>query len=454
MPCRFSLIEGCRWLAPETLATPRGPLNLPHRPGWSCQRLLAEGACEETLAAAAAEEGGYPAVRQLYALLFTLHERLLLCRTVALRPAAFLSSVPLSSVWRFSAGRVDAGTRHALSRFALLRPLDGRLAIESPLALARVVLEGPEAALLVAELARPRNAAELSAATGLPAEAVLAALDLLAHADLLAQADGTSPALATWAFHDLLFHARSRSGRHDGGYGATFPGRGRFAPLPALRPPGGGETITLPRPDSAGLAAGDLPFTRVLEERRSRREFGEPPISLDRLAELLYRAARVTRTFDGGDYEVARRVYPGGGAVHELEVYLAVGRCGGLAPGLYHHRPLAHELERISGPTAEVARLLEKARQACRAAGPVQVLVLLAARFQRMSYKYESMAYATILKDTGVLLQTLYLVATAMGLAACAVGGGDADCFARAAGTDLWAEATVGEMLVGSRSPE
>ena len=189
----------------------------------------------------------------------------------------------------------------------------------------------------------------------------------------------------------------------------------------------------------------------MLEERRSRRAFGEPPISLDQLGELLYRAARVTGTSDAGAYEVARRVYPGGGAVYELEVYLAVDRCGGLAAGLFHHRPLAHQLERISGPSAEVTRLLERARHACQAAGPVQVLILLAARFQRMSYKYESMAYATILKDTGVLLQTLYLVATAMGLTACAIGGGDADCFARAAGTDLWAEATVGEMVVGSR---
>ncbi len=148
---------------------------------------------------------------------------------------------------------------------------------------------------------------------------------------------------------------------------------------------------------------------------------------------------------------MARRVYPGGGAAYEIEVYLAVGRCGGLDPGLYHYRPLAHELERVSGPAAEVTRLLEIARPSSQAAGPVQVLVLLAARFQRMSYKYESMAYATILKDTGVLLQTLYLVATALGLAACALGGGDADSFARAANTDPWAEATVGEMVLGSR---
>jgi hypothetical protein len=37
-----------------------------------------------------------------------------------------------------------------------------------------------------------------------------------------------------------------------------------------------------------------------------------------------------------------------------------------------------------------------------------------------------------------------------MGLGPCAVGGGDADLFARAAGTDYRAETSVGEFLVGS----
>jgi hypothetical protein len=44
----------------------------------------------------------------------------------------------------------------------------------------------------------------------------------------------------------------------------------------------------------------------------------------------------------------------------------------------------------------------------------------------------------------------MYLTATAMGLAPCAIGGGDADLFARAAGTDYCAETSVGEFLLGS----
>jgi SagB-type dehydrogenase family enzyme len=81
----------------------------------------------------------------------------------------------------------------------------------------------------------------------------------------------------------------------------------------------------------------------------------------------------------------------------------------------------------------------------------LQVLIVIAARFQRIAWKYASIAYSIILKDVGVLYQTMYLNATAMGLAPCGVGCGDADLFARAAGTDYYAETSVGEFLLGSR---
>ena len=78
------------------------------------------------------------------------------------------------------------------------------------------------------------------------------------------------------------------------------------------------------------------------------------------------------------------------------------------------------------------------------------MLVVLAARFGRLMRRYESLAYAMILKDVGVVFQTMYLVATAMGLAGCALGGGDSDVFAHAAGLDYYAETSVGEFMLGS----
>ena len=101
--------------------------------------------------------------------------------------------------------------------------------------------------------------------------------------------------------------------------------------------------------------------------------------------------------------------------------------------------------------SAELEGLL---RDAADSAGipedTVQVLLILAARVPRISWKYASIAYALILKHVGVVYQTMYLAATAMGLAPCALGCGDSDAFARAAGTDYYDETSVGEFLLGS----
>jgi SagB-type dehydrogenase family enzyme len=97
-------------------------------------------------------------------------------------------------------------------------------------------------------------------------------------------------------------------------------------------------------------------------------------------------------------------------------------------------------------------RLLRTATQATGIpTESLQIELILAARFQRVAWKYASMAYAAILKHVGVLYQTMYLVATAMDLAPCAVGCGNADLFARSAGTDYYAESSVGEFLLGSK---
>jgi SagB-type dehydrogenase family enzyme len=83
--------------------------------------------------------------------------------------------------------------------------------------------------------------------------------------------------------------------------------------------------------------------------------------------------------------------------------------------------------------------------------GPVpapDIVFTLAARIQRVSWKYQSIAYSLILKNTGVLYQQMYLVATALGLAPCAIGAGDTQVFAQASGLDFTRESSVGEFAL------
>ena len=402
------------------------------------ERLASGGAPEEELTR---QVQGLELLR-LHQLLADLAERLLLCRTFQRGGEPAITVVPFSRYGPEPRG--SAPDRLVLSRFAYLRREGGSLVAESPLAHSYLIVHEAGAPLL-SRLAAPLDRA------GLDAEE-RSGVDLLWEEGFLSAAEeDEDPDLVPWEFHDLLFHARSRSGRHRNRYGGTYPFQGVSEPLPAIKAPMSDETIDLDRPDLERLMREDLPFTRVLEERRSLREPGERPVTARELGEFLYRSSRVREIRRTATHEVSDRPYPGGGALYELEIYPVVHRCEGLDVGLYHYDPGNHRLERLSGLSPEARRLIEAAG-AMAEAPPPDVLLVLAARFQRVTWKYRSMAYAGILKNAGALYQTMYLVAAAMGLSACALGGGDSDLFARAAGTRWEAETSVGELIL-NRSP-
>jgi SagB-type dehydrogenase family enzyme len=357
---------------------------------------------------------------------------------------------------------------HVLSRFCYLRRRGADFFLESPLSPVRIVVHDGRAAALIQALGKPATAGELAARVpSLPAEAAAALLALLARSGMAVAVgeegkapEDADPVLLSWEFHDLLFHARSRVGRHDAPVGAMFPMVGRLPQPPALKPPAGVETIDLYCPDLEQLARQDPPFVQVQEQRRSIREYAAEPITARQLGEFLYRVARVKDCFamdvptSHGPVrmEFAARPYPAGGSLYELEVYPVVNACQGLASGLYHYDAAHHRLERLAVRTAEVEMLLFDMAQATGIAPDhMQVVLAVTARFPRLAWKYSMLAYALTLKHVGVLYQTMYLAATAMRLAPCGVGAGDSDLFARAAGIDYYAEPAVGEFLLGSR---
>ena len=144
-----------------------------------------------------------------------------------------------------------------------------------------------------------------------------------------------------------------------------------------------------------------------------------------------------------------RRPYPSAGSDYELELYLAVANCAGLARGFYHYDADRHALAPIGVRTQEFDALLTGAQFAMDAPGAPQILIVIAARFGRISWKYSGIAYSLILKDVGVLIQTLYLMATDMGLGGCAIGTGNIDLFAKLTGIEFHVEGPVGQFAIG-----
>jgi SagB-type dehydrogenase family enzyme len=352
---------------------------------------------------------------------------------------------------------VRPGARYRLSRFAFMRAVETGTLLESPLSLARVWMGTWHGPALLGALATPRLPEELAEGVpGIGAEAAGAFLRMLLEVGALAEVgpEGAAvepDALVPWEFHDLLFHGWTRWGRHEKGYGgASYRFRGQ-RPQPGRKPPPPGVALPLDRPDLAALTQQEDSFTAVLERRRTVRNQAERPVTRAQLGELLFRAVGLRHADLADRDQKEARPYPSGGAIYETEVYVLVHRCEGLEPGLYAYRLEEHALYRVEAREKELERLLELAAAGMVRTAFPQVMLLFTACFERMSWKYETMAYAAMLKHVGVIIQTLYLVATAMGLAPCALGSGAADVFARATGLDPLVEGSVGEFALGTR---
>lgn len=419
-------------------------------------RLRNGGAPEDAFGPMVMEAEGPQGLFKLTHFLKKMDEARIVCRAVALNGATAARLVPISDRFVFTTTAPAGMVR--LSRFALMRRDGDRLVVESPLGFARVEVLDARAAAAVALLHDACDADGLASRAACTRDEAEALITLLANAGALAGADGTAdaeeanPTLAQWEFHDLYFHSRTRLGRHANPFGGVFRFEGRIEQLPPVKPAMHAQPIALEVPDIARLRDTDVPFTRVVEDRQSLRDHAADPISLQQLAEFLYRSVRVKNAVQTDHGEMTFRVYPSGGALYEMEVYLVVDRAAGLASGLYHYDPKAHALEPVAERTKGVAALLDAAFYTADQKSRPQVLIVLAARFQRMQWKYQSMAYAAILKHVGVIYQTMYLVATAMGLAPCALGGGQSDLFAEAAGLDYYAETSVGEFILGTKA--
>jgi SagB-type dehydrogenase family enzyme len=352
-----------------------------------------------------------------------------------------------------------------LSRFAYMRRRGNEMVLESPRAGALFQICHPKVAAVIATLAEPHPIRKLRRQEAFPGIGLLA---LLVDCQILFKIDAAFDGdlrpvegdddLVLWDFHDLLFHARSTAGRHANPLGGLYRYANVAPPLPAVRPRWPGKSIDLRKFSTAPSQPTNSRIARLLSERHSTRIFADRhPITLAELSQFLEGTARVLSVskadgdLSGGGpaVEYCAKPYPSAGSSYELELYLAVDKCEGLARGFYHYDAGGHTLVLIDARPQELGVLLREAEFAMGVPVAPQVLITIAARFGRVSWKYSSIAYALILKDVGVLIQTFYLMATDMRLGGCATGITNIDLFARMTGMKFHIEGPVGQFAIG-----
>ena len=391
----------------------------------------------------------------------------LLTHHLVLDGEEYASIEPTGMRYRFLIQPIPASRPLRLSRFSAIRRDADCMVVQSALGHGVIRITNTSLMAIVGVLASsqtPHTLAGFGNALGVGTDVVAGLLSLLSNARVFEEpAEQESDDLRLWNPHDLSFHMSSRYGRFGGDFGGNFRHIGAMDPAPAVRPLPDGDRIPLPVPVLDDMLRNDPPFQEVVETRQSIYNYGPTPISIDDLGEFLYRVGRVRwighqpvssfLTGEQGLMEVSSRPVPAGGRGYEIELYLTVAECDGLASGMYHYDPAGHQLTRIRPADDLTKQMLTYASIASPGAEP-QILITLAARFRRMMWKYDRLAYAATLKHVGVMIQQMYLAATTMHLAPSALGSGNIETFAAATGNDPLVESSVGEFILGSSSRE
>jgi len=264
------------------------------------------------------------------------------------------------------------------------------------------------------------------------------------------QLDPQDP-MDVWEFHDLLFYSRTQKGRHLFPIGGTYRFVDKRKSPPVVKPIVSDEIICLKKPDGILSDRMAESFEKILKNRRSKRNYSSTPGSLDEFAAFLFYSSRIQGIVHDEAHEdiVSLRPSPSGGARHAFEIYPFIRECENCEPGVYRYCPKEHVLEKIRSSDKTIHKLLDWNPHKAVTSIPPHITLYLSVRFERMSWKYESIAYKLIQQDLGCLYQTFYLVAKALDLAPCALGDVDTVLLGQVLGIDWQTEPFIGGFTLG-----
>jgi SagB-type dehydrogenase family enzyme len=186
----------------------------------------------------------------------------------------------------------------------------------------------------------------------------------------------------------------------------------------------------------------------ALRSRMSCRRFSVAPVGQLDLGTLLAAAYGVQGKAYLGELEFLERPIPSGGGLYPLELYVLVRAVGQLEPGVYHYAPLPHALEQLRRqplPSELTTHLFAGQAFVSDAAAVVVVTAVI----PRSLHKYGDRGYRYLLMEAGHLAQNLNLVATALRLGTCNLGGFLDDDLAGTLGLDAEEEIPLYGMAIG-----
>ena len=177
-----------------------------------------------------------------------------------------------------------------------------------------------------------------------------------------------------------------------------------------------GEALALPAPE-------DSPLLKLLERRRSCRQYKVRSMPLDVFSTVLkaaYGIVRMTR-MPGSDENGLFRTVPSAGGLFPLEIFCATQKIQGVGDGLHHYNVRDHSLETIRA--GNIFADLNEAMLAEPLIQNANTVIFLTAEFARSQKKYGPRGYRYMLLEAGHAAQNICLAATEQGLGSLCIGG-------------------------------
>lgn len=171
----------------------------------------------------------------------------------------------------------------------------------------------------------------------------------------------------------------------------------------------------------------DSEFFQLLNQRRSTRDFDiRYKISLFEISHLLYYSYGVTKRtkLNSSDTvsHIGFRNIPSAGGLYPLEIYIVLFNSH-IENGLYHYRPDINALELLKvGEFSENLNTIIQAEPYINMKS-ASCVILTTGIIERLIIKYGDRGYRFLMQEVGFVAQNISLIAEAIGLGSCILGG-------------------------------
>lgn len=204
------------------------------------------------------------------------------------------------------------------------------------------------------------------------------------------------------------------------------------------------EIIDLPAPEISSPDSLSQSVSQAVQNRRSRREYADEPVTLFQLSQILWSGQGVTD-------DAGHRAAPSAKGAYPYTLYVVVRDVEGVEAGLYQYLPDNHQLGSLSLANAG-ALLTEAGVQENAQSAPV-VIVMAAAKSKMVEVFPDSNPDKNTYLEGGHIGQNIYLMVESLGMSTVVTGGFNPVAIGEALQLDA-AEEVVYLIPVGQRVSE